>query len=155
MQGHPEVIAQLQALLRGELTAIDQYFAHSRMYANWGLSKLYTRINHETEEEKQHADLLIQRLLFLEVQPDLSQRDPLHIGDTVETMMEADLQLEYAVVKALREAIACCERAQDFVSRRMLQHLLDETEEDHAWWLEQQLWLIAQMGRQNYLQAQQ
>lgn len=155
MKGQPAVIAQLQSLLRGELTAVDQYLAHAQKYKNWGLSKLYARAAHEAQEEKQHAELLMQRLLFLEAEPDVAQRELLHIGNTVESMLTADLQLEYAVVKALRTAIAVCEQAQDFVSRGILQHLLDETEEDHAHWLEQQLWLIQQVGRENYIQSQQ
>jgi len=154
MQGSSKVIEHLQTLLSGELTAIDQYFIHSRMYDDWGLQKLYVRIDHETEEEKQHADMLIKRMLFLEAQPDLAHREPLHVGKTVPDMLQNDLDLEYSVVYALRRAMACCEAEQDYVSRELLQKLLFDTEEDHAWWLEKQMWLIEHMGLQNYLQAQ-
>jgi len=154
MKGSPKVIQHLQRLLAGELAAIDQYFIHSRMYDDWGLNALYQRIDHETSEEKEHADLLIKRMLFLEAHPDLTQREPINVGQSVPQMLENDLQLEYNVVKALREAIAVCEAEQDFVSREMLEKLLEDTEEDHAWWLEKQLWQIKNMGLENYLQSQ-
>lgn len=154
MKGHPRVIEQLQRLLANELTAIDQYFIHSRMYEDWGLTKLYTRIDHETDEEKQHADALIRRMLFLEAVPDMTQRDPLRVGATVPEMLRNDLELEYEVAAALREAIACCEEERDFQTRAILRRLLEDTEEDHAYWLEQQLGLIDKIGLQNYLQAQ-
>lgn len=154
MKGHPTVIAQLQRLLANELTAIDQYFIHSRMYEDWGFAKLYARIAHETDEERQHADALIRRLLFLEATPDMTQRDPLRVGATVPEMLANDLQLEYDVAAALKEAIVCCEQERDFQTREILRRLLEDTEEDHAHWLEQQLGLIDKMGLENYLQAQ-
>lgn len=154
MKGNEKVIAQLQKLLRGELAARDQYFTHSRMYDDWGLSKLYARINHEMEEETQHADALIKRLLFLEVTPDLSQQDPLCIGTTVVEMLKSDLELEYEVVGALKEAIAVCEAEQDYQTREILEAMLTDTEEDHAYWLEKQLRLIEAIGLPNYLQSQ-
>ncbi len=154
MKGHPNVIAQLQRLLANELTAIDQYFIHSRMYEDWGLHRLYSRIAHETDEEKQHADALIRRLLFLEAVPDMTQRDTLRVGSTVPEMLANDLQLEYDVAAALKEAIVCCESERDFQTREILRRLLEDTEEDHAHWLEQQLGLIEKMGLENYLQAQ-
>ncbi|MBK1644168.1 bacterioferritin [Thiocapsa imhoffii] len=154
MKGHPDVIAQLQRLLANELAAIDQYFIHSRMYEDWGYLKLFERIDHETTEEKDHASMLIRRMLFLEATPDLSQRDGLRVGATVPQMLANDLQLEYDVAAALKEAIVCCEREQDFQTRQVLEQLLRDTEEDHAYWLEQQLRLIEQVGLQNYLQAQ-
>jgi bacterioferritin len=154
MKGHAEVIAQLQKLLGGELAARDQYFIHSRMYDDWGLAKLRERIDHEMAEETQHADALIRRMLFLEATPDLSQQDPLRIGATVPEMLQKDLEVEYAVTAALKEAIAVCERHQDFRTREILGQLLADTEEDHAWWLEQQLGLIEKIGLSNYLQSQ-
>ena len=154
MQGSEKVIAQLQKLLRGELAARDQYFTHSRMYQDWGLNKLYERIDHEMQEETQHADALIQRILFLEGTPDLSQQDALQIGATVPEMLRNDLDLEYAVVAALKTAIQVCEQEQDYDSRRILVQMLDDTEMDHAYWLEQQLWQIEHLGLQNYLQSQ-
>lgn len=154
MQGKTKVIEQLQQLLRGELAARDQYFTHSRMYHDWGLHKLYECINHEMEEETQHADALIRRLLFLETTPDLSQQGGLHIGADVPAMLRNDLDVEYQVTAALKAAIAVCEAEQDYVSREMLEVMLKDTEEDHAYWLEKQLGLIEKTGLQNYLQSQ-
>ncbi|MCG7967612.1 MAG: bacterioferritin [Candidatus Thiodiazotropha taylori] len=154
MKGNQKVIAQLQKLLRGELAARDQYFTHSRMYDDWGLSKLYERINHEMEEETEHADALIKRLLFLEVTPDLSQQDGLTIGSDVPAMLQSDLDVEYQVISALKEAITVCEAEQDYQSREILEVMLKDTEEDHAYWLEKQLGLIEKIGLPNYLQSQ-
>ena len=154
MKGNQKVIAQLQKLLRGELAARDQYFTHSRMYDDWGLSKLFERINHEMEEETEHADALIRRLLFLEVTPDLSQQDGLTIGVDVPAMLQSDLDVEYQVIAALKEAIAVCEAEQDYQSREILEAMLKDTEEDHAYWLEKQLGLIDKIGLPNYLQSQ-
>ncbi|MBT3063951.1 MAG: bacterioferritin, partial [Candidatus Thiodiazotropha sp. (ex Lucina pensylvanica)] len=152
MKGNQKVIGQLQKLLRGELAARDQYFTHSRMYEDWGLSRLYERINHEMEDETQHADALIKRLLFLETTPDLSEQDALRIGSDVPTMLKNDLDVEYGVIAALKEAIAICEAEQDFQTREILESMLADTEEDHAYWLEKQLGLIEKIGLQNYLQ---
>lgn len=154
MKGNDKVIAQLQKLLNGELAARDQYFAHSRMYQDWGLQRLYERISHEMEEETQHADALIQRMLFLEAQPDLSNQDALRIGDTVPEMLKNDLDVEYEVTAALKEAIKVCEEQQDYETRQILLKLLEDTEMDHAYWLEKQLGLIDKIGLQNYLQSQ-
>ena len=154
MKGSDKVITQLQTLLNGELAARDQYFAHSRMYQDWGLEKLYQRINHEMEEETEHADALVQRMLFLEAQPDFSQQDAVRIGSDVPEMLNNDLAVEYAVTAALKTAIAMCEQEHDYVSREILEKLLDDTEMDHAWWLEKQLGLIDKMGLPNYLQSQ-
>ena len=153
MQGQPQVIEYLKELLRGELAARDQYFLHSRMYADWGFSKLYERINHEMEEETQHADALLQRILFLEGTPDMTP-DALNIGSTVPEMLRADLALEYKVREALANGIALAEQHGDYVTRDILAVQLHDTEEDHAYWLEQQLGLIDRIGLQNYLQAQ-
>lgn len=154
MKGKKKVIKQLQTLLNGELMARDQYFAHSRMYKDWGLEKLYERINHEMEEETEHADLLVERLLFLEADPDFSQQDEVNIGKTVPEMLKSDLKVEYHVVKALKTAIKVCEDEQDYDSRAILIKLLDDTEMDHAYWLEKQLGLIDKIGLQNYMQSQ-
>jgi bacterioferritin len=154
MQGNPNVISQLQQLLASELAAIDQYFIHSRMYENWGYAKLHARIEHETQEEREHATLLIRRMLFLDAVPDMSQRDGLAVGADVPAMLANDLQLEYDVAAALKKAIACCEKERDFQTREVLLILLKDTEEDHAHWLEQQLGLIDKLGLPNYLQAQ-
>lgn len=154
MKGNPKVIEHLQKLLAGELAAIDQYFIHSRMYDDWGLKRLHERISHETEEEKQHADALIRRLLFLEATPDLSQRDGLNVGADVPAMLKNDLALEYVVAADLKQAIACCEAEHDYRTREILEKLLADTEEDHAYWLEKQLGLIDRLGIENYLQSQ-
>lgn len=154
MKGHPQVIAHLNRLLAGELTAIDQYFVHSRMYRDWGYKHLHTHVSHEMAEEQAHADTLIRRILFLEDRPDLSSRDPLHVGADVPSMLKNDLDLEYKVIAELRNVIAFCESVQDFETRDILLGLLKDTESDHAWWLEKQLYLIDAIGLANYLQSQ-
>ena len=154
MQGKPIIIAELNKLLAGELTAIDQYFIHSRMYQDWGYSKLFERISHESEEEKQHASWIIERILFLEGIPEMSLRGPLHNGKTVPEMLQNDLQLEYDVATALKNAIKLCEQEQDYQTREILEKLLEDTEDDHAYWLEKQLGLIKMLGLPNYLQSQ-
>lgn len=154
MQGNSEIIKALNDLLAGELTAMDQYFIHSRMFQDWGLIKLYERINHEMDDEKAHADLLIQRILFLEGIPDLSKRDPLHVGRSIPEMFQNDLKLEYEVAAALKSVIKLCEEQQDYQTRSILVGLLADTEEDHAYWLQQQLGLIERVGLENYTQSQ-
>lgn len=154
MQGNTEIIGHLNTLLAGELTAIDQYFIHSRMYENWGFTKLFERIAHEVQDETSHATALIKRILFLEGTPDLSTREPLQVGKTVEEMLKNDLAVELKVIAALREVMAFCEARQDFVTREILQVMLKDTEDDHTYWLEQQLGLISRIGLANYLQSQ-
>ncbi|MEB3121528.1 MAG: bacterioferritin [Snowella sp.] len=154
MKGKAQVLEQLYLLLRGELAARDQYFTHSRMYADWGLTKLYERINHEMADETQHAAALIERILFLEGIPDLSQQDGLKIGKTVPEMLRNDLEFEYKVIGDLKTAIAVCEQEQDYQTREILLKILADTEEDHSYWLEKQLGLIEKIGLQNYLQSQ-
>ena len=154
MRGNNKVIKILNTLLTGELSAADQYFIHSRMYQDWGLEKLYERIAHETEEELQHADKLIQRILFLEGTPDVAAREPLRIGKDVPEMLGNDLKLELEVVSALKKAIKVVEEEQDYQTREILKELLKDTEEDHTYWLEKQLGLIDKIGLQNYLQTQ-
>lgn len=154
MQGNTEIIARLNTLLAGELTAIDQYFIHSRMYENWGFNKLFERIAHEVQDETDHATALIKRILFLEGTPDLSKREPLNVGKNVEEMLKNDLTVELKVVAALREVMAFCEVQQDYVTREVLQVMLKDTEDDHTHWLEQQLGLISRIGLPNYLQSQ-
>lgn len=154
MKGDKKVLKKLQSLLNGELAARDQYFAHSRKYRDWGLNKLFERINHEMEEEVEHADALIERMLFLETEPDFSCQDTVKIGKTVPDMLKQDLAVEYSVVAALKSAIDVCEKAQDYDTRKILIKLLDDTEMDHAYWLEKQLGLIEMTGLKNYLQSQ-
>ena len=153
MQGNQKVIDVLNDLLAGELTAMDQYFVHSRIYEDWGLDKLFERISHEMEDETGHADLMIKRILFLQGTPNLAKREPINVGKDVEEMLKNDLALEYSVVKNLKDAIAICETEQDYETRAMLVKQLEDTEEDHTYWLEKQLGLIGRIGLPNYLQA--
>ena len=154
MKGNQRVIDIMNGLLAGELAAMDQYFIHSRMYADWGLVKLHDRVAHEFDDEKGHAAALIERILFLEGTPDLSTREPIKVGKDVPGMLKNDLDLEYAVVDALKDAIRICEKERDFQSREVLEAMLKDTEIDHAYWLEQQLGLISLVGLENYLQSQ-
>jgi bacterioferritin len=153
MKGKKSVISRLNKLLVGELVASDQYFVHSRMYQEWGLHKLFERIDHERQDELEHATLLIRRILFLEGTPDISKRPAPNVGKDVPSMLKNDLDYEIEVIAELKEAIAHCEAEKDFDSRRILLHILEETEQDHTLWLEQQLGLIERMGLQNYLQS--
>lgn len=154
MKSNNQVVDQLNTLLAGELTAMDQYFIHSRMYENWGFGKLYERINHEMQDETGHADALIKRILFLEGVPDLSVRAPLNVGRTVPDMLKNDLGVEMSVISSLKEVIAYCESVNDYVTREMLEGMLQDTEDDHTHWLEKQLGLIDRIGLENYLQSQ-
>ena len=153
MQGQTEVIDYLNSLLAGELAARDQYFIHSRMYEDWGFAKLYERLNHEMEEETQHADALMQRLLMLGAQPDMKPKD-FTPATTVPDMLAKDLATEYEVRQALKDGARLCESLADYVSRDILVAQLHDTEEDHAYWLEKQLALIDKIGLPNYLQSQ-
>jgi bacterioferritin len=154
MKGNPKIIDALNVLLANELSAMDQYFIHSRMYEDWGLTKLFERISHESDDERLHASMLIERILFLEGTPDMKTRDGLLIGTDVPSMLESDLKVEYSVAQLLKKTVALCEEEQDYVTRDMLMTLLEETENDHAYWLEQQLRLIKMLGLANYLQSQ-
>jgi bacterioferritin len=154
MKGKQAIIDALNGLLAYELAAMDQYFIHSQMYQDWGLNKLYERISHEFEDEKGHATKLIERMLFLEGIPNMVNRDGLIIGQDVPAMLQSDLRVEYAVTEKLKDVIALCESEQDYVTRDMLIVLLDDTEMDHAYWLEQQLGLVKRLGLPNYLQSQ-
>ncbi|MCO4756521.1 MAG: bacterioferritin [Oceanospirillaceae bacterium] len=154
MKGNTKIIDILNKLLTNEMSAADQYFIHSRMYEDWGLKKLHERISHEQEEELEHASALIERILFLEGTPDVASRDPLRVGKDVPEMLTNDLQVEYEVGQALKDAIAVCELEKDYQTREILEVLLRDTEEDHTYWLEQQLSLINKIGIQNYLQSQ-
>lgn len=154
MKGNDRVIAELQHLLVGELTARDQYWAHARLLADWGYRKLHEHFHHEMQEEEAHANALIDRLLFLEATADLSKRDPLNVGSTVPEILRNDLELEYQIADQLKSAMKVCEEERDYQSRDILLRMLADTEEDHAWWLERQLRLIDSVGLQNYLQSQ-
>lgn len=154
MKGDKKIIDILNSLLAGELAATDQYLIHGEMYADFGLPHLAQKILHESEHERMHARALIQRMLFLGGVPNMVKRSALNIGKNVPEMLKSDLAVEYHVVGELKKAIAACEQAQDYVTRDMLLVQLDDTEMDHAYWLEQQLNLISLVGLENYQQSQ-
>ncbi len=154
MKGNAKILTVLNELLCEELSAMDQYFIHSRMYEDWGLSKLHEHINHEMQHETEHASRLIERILFLEGSPTMGPRTAIKIGSDTEQMLAYDLELEYRVADGLRSAIAACEQEKDYQTREILEQLLADTEEDHAYWLEKQLGLIKKVGLENYLQSQ-
>lgn len=153
MRSDPKVIEHLNKVLTNELTAINQYFLHSRMFNNWGLHKLGEYESKESVDEMKHADKLIERILFLEGVPNLQDLGKLLIGENVEKCLKYDLSLELAAHPMLREAITHCESVHDYISRELFEDILDG-EEDHINWLETQLELIGKMGIQNYVQSQ-
>lgn len=153
MQGDPNVIRLLNAQLTNELSAINQYFLHARMYRHWGLEKIGKKEYDESIGEMKHADRLINRILMLEGLPNLQALHKLMIGEATPEMLQSDLKLELMSQKTVKEGIAACETAGDYVSREVLHDILVDTEE-HIEWLETQLELIEKIGLQNYLQSQ-
>ena len=154
MKGVPQVVNTLNKLLAGELMAVDQYLAHGEIYSDLGLVRLAEHTLHESEHEREHARAIIQRILFLEGEPDLASRHPMTIGKSVGEMLRNDLQIEYQVADHLKKAVEICEANQDFVSRDMLVKQIEDTEMDHAYFLEKQIRLIELVGLENYLQSQ-
>ena len=153
MKGDKKVIELLNKVLGNELIAINQYFLHAKIYKDWGLQNLYEHEYHESIDEMKHADLLTERVLFLEGLPNLQDLGALRIGENTREMLEADLSLEMDAIPDLKEGILYCEQVGDDVSRDLFKHIL-EAEEEHVDWLETQLGLIDKMGIENFHQAQ-
>jgi bacterioferritin len=153
MKGAKEVIAELNRVLTNELTSVNQYFLHARMYDDWGFVKLGKKTYDESIGEMKHADIILKRILLLEGLPNLQDLHKLSIGENVPEGLAADLELERGGRKTLLKAIGTCEDSHDYVSRDLLRHILDETE-GHIDWLETQLDLLETIGVQNYLQSQ-
>ncbi len=148
-----EIIDHLNKVLKNELTVINQYFLHAKILEDRGYKGLARKEKHESIEEMQHADWLMERVLFLEGLPNLQNLGKLLIGESVEEMLNCDLEQEMIAIPMLREAIAFSEKVSDYVSRELLEKIL-ESEEEHVDWLETQMSLIKEMGLQNYLQSQ-
>ena len=153
MQGDKQVLKFLNKQLTHELTAINQYFLHARMYGNWGFERLGKHEYKESIEEMKHADKLIERILFLEGLPNLQDMDKIRIGENVEEALRADLDVEMRAHPFYRDAITHCEQARDYITRELFEDIL-EGEEEHIDFLETQLDLIKSVGLQNYLQSQ-
>ncbi len=153
MKGDPNIIKLLNDQLTNELTAINQYFLHARMYKHWGFGKLAKKEYEESIGEMKHADKLIDRILMLEGLPNLQALHKVMVGENTPEMLDCDLQLEKTAQVTVKDGMAACEAARDFVSRELFQHILDDTEE-HIDWLETQKDLIDKIGLQNYLQSQ-
>lgn len=154
MRGSPVVIDALNNLLAGELTAMDVYLIQSRMFRDWGFGKIYERLSHEMDDERNHAVRLVERILFLGGVPDMSARHSYTTGADPRALLEEALRLEYSVASNLNDAMGIAVEAGDNGTRALLEELLADTERDHILWLEAQLRLISQLGEQQYLAEQ-
>ncbi len=152
MKGDATVIEHLNRVLKNELTAINQYFLHSRMFKDWGLKELAEHEYEESVDEMKHADQLVERVLFLEGLPNMQDLGKLLIGENIREMLTCDLRLEMSAMPDLKAAIAHCEQCGDYVSRELFEDIL-ESEEEHVDWLETQLELIEKVGLENYIQS--
>lgn len=153
MKGDKKVIEALNIILTGELTAINQYFLHSRMCADWGYERIADIIHKESIDEMKHAQTLVDRVLFLEGFPNLQKLNKLNIGETVEEQFKSDLQLEFHAIENLKTSIKTCDDARDYTTREIFERILED-EEKHVDWLEAQLNIIKDIGLQNYLAEQ-
>lgn len=153
MKGDATVIDHLNRVLKNELTAINQYFLHSRIYKDWGMKKLAEHEHAESVDEMKHADVIVERTLFLEGLPNMQNLGKLRIGEHVTEMLQCDLDLELDAITDLKAGIAYCEKIKDYVSRDLFDSIL-ESEEEHVDWLETQLGLVDKMGVKNYIQLQ-
>ena len=153
MKGDKEVIKHLNTVLTNELTAINQYFLHSRMFKNWGYEKLGTKEYEESIDEMKHADVIIERILFLEGIPNVQDMHKVMIGEDPVESLKCDLQVEIKAIPDLKVAIEHCEKVSDFVTRNIFREILD-SEEEHYDWLETQIQLVDQLGKENWLQSQ-
>ena len=150
MKGNPQIIAELNKLLKNELTAINQYFLHAKMLKNWGLKELAEHEYHESIDEMKHADKLSDRILFLDGLPNFQALGKLKIGENPRELLQCDLALELEALPVLKDGIAYCESVGDYTSRQLFADILD-SEEEHIDWIETQLSLIERLGEQNYL----
>ena len=153
MKGEKKIINHLNNILCNELTAINQYFLHAKILSDWGLDELAKKERHESIDEMKHSEKLMERILFLDGLPNLQNLNKLRIGETVPEMLQSDLEMEMKGHIDLKSAISDCEQVNDYVSRDLLEEIL-ESEEEHIDWLETQLSLIEKIGSQNYLQSQ-
>lgn len=153
MTKNNSIVDALNILMKHELTAIDIYFSHSRIFKNLGINKVFEKLDGERLDEIEHVKLIVDRILYLNGEPDFSQRIPFKGERSIKEMFEEELAFEYAVGSDLKKTVGLCESEQDYGTREMLMILLSDSEKDHIYWLERQIQLIDKVGEQNYIQA--